>query len=755
MNLRSAAAALGLLISTSASAQTVYPGSNLHDLPTGGNVFALLEGAQPEIVTDQFNSGGLNAGARDRMGAFLASWTQTLYRVGDLSVSSPYDGRSMIFPEVAWLDDLSASMWHTGVDAAAPGLTVAMRPRAATATRWRGSVEAMASGGSLARTSPDYLPPAITELEHFNSVSGLVEGVAKNGRVHVMLGAASTGSSILERGANARDSRLTSGFLNSTWQISDERSAQLLVWAQNHALHVQSTFARGNQWRLFAGLTQAKTESTANDPSLERLTDGPVSQRAASVERQDHQWTLGARGSRTYRENALTYGVDLDRGSMSYNAFAGVIYESVNGIPARAWQFAPQAERSRRHALDFATFIADRVTFNDHLSADLALRFSSAHGAARDAARGVSWNSLEPLINLHVNIGTPLKLESFVGVSRVGDRLRLNILAAGDPHAEAASVYRWDGNATGALIARSGPGTGGNDTFSTIDPDFKRPVTDEFRLGAAAQPWTSVRLSVTGVARRQRPLANLVNTGVTTAGYTVVTIPDPNGDLLQSDDDQFLPVYNRKPESFGADRFVLTNPVMDASDVGIVIVGGEWKSEHVFIAAGGTAQFSVAPGVNRGYTAIENDPSLPGEAFADPNAATYARGQVFNDRAYTIKVMSVVTFPSAITLGAVARYQDGQPFARVQIAQNLNQGAEVIPAFGRGRSRFTFRSTLDLRLSKRLVVRERALDLVAEVYNLLKMANEVEEYVVTGPRFREVTAVQPPRSFHLGLRVTF
>jgi hypothetical protein len=128
---------------------------------------------------------------------------------------------------------------------------------------------------------------------------------------------------------------------------------------------------------------------------------------------------------------------------------------------------------------------------------------------------------------------------------------------------------------------------------------------------------------------------------------------------------------------------------------------------------------------------------------------------VFNDRAYTIKVMSVVKFPRQITLGAIARYQDGQPFARVQVVTGLNQGPEVIQAFGRGRSRFTYRSTLDLRLSKHLVLREHPFDLIGEVYNLVKMANEVEEYVVTGPRFRETTAVQPPRSFHLGVRVTF
>ena len=120
-----------------------------------------------------------------------------------------------------------------------------------------------------------------------------------------------------------------------------------------------------------------------------------------------------------------------------------------------------------------------------------------------------------------------------------------------------------------------------------------------------------------------------------------------------------------------------------------------------------------------------------------------------------IKVLSVVALPRAFSVGVIARYQDGQPFARVQIVPGLNQGAEVIQAFGRGRSRFTYRSTLDMRLRKRVTLKATAIDLLLDTYNLLNMANEVEEYVVTGPRFREVTAVQPPRSFHVGARLVF
>jgi hypothetical protein len=284
---------------------------------------------------------------------------------------------------------------------------------------------------------------------------------------------------------------------------------------------------------------------------------------------------------------------------------------------------------------------------------------------------------------------------------------------------------------------------------------MRRPVTDEAVVGLAAQLFPSYRMSLTLLTRRQRPLVNLVNVGVPLSGYTSFTITDPNGDLVRPDDDQQLPVYNRKPEAFGQDRFLLTNPDIDAADIGALVFGGEWKSEHVLITAAGTAQFSVAPGVNRGYTAVENDQTLLGESFSDPNAATYMRGQVFNDRAYTIKVKSTLALSHGFSIGAIARYQDGQPFARVQIVPDLNQGPEVIQSFGRGRSRFTYRSTVDLRLRKRITFHATALDLLVDTYNLLNVSNEVEEYIVTGPRFRETTAVQPPRSFHLGLRLLF
>jgi hypothetical protein len=104
----------------------------------------------------------------------------------------------------------------------------------------------------------------------------------------------------------------------------------------------------------------------------------------------------------------------------------------------------------------------------------------------------------------------------------------------------------------------------------------------------------------------------------------------------------------------------------------------------------------------------------------------------------------------------VARYQDGQPFSRLIVANGLNQGTDIVQTYPRGGQRFTYTLTLDARLvAEWLLAGQRSMGFTVEAFNLLNMANEVEEDVVTGPAFRTVTAVQPPRVVRLGVRFRF
>ena len=112
-------------------------------------------------------------------------------------------------------------------------------------------------------------------------------------------------------------------------------------------------------------------------------------------------------------------------------------------------------------------------------------------------------------------------------------------------------------------------------------------------------------------------------------------------------------------------------------------------------------------------------------------------------------------FPQDLRLGIVARYQDGQHFARLVIVPGLNQGPEAIRAFANGRTRFTYSMTIDARLQKGFTIGGGRFDLIADAYNLLNRAKEVEEFPVTGPTSRLTAAVQPPRAIHLGMRFVF
>lgn len=742
------ASALTVLCPALAWAQTLSTPEMLRALPAGDNLFSLIEAAQPEVTTDRFNGGGLNGGHHDRASAFLASWTQSQYLIGDASISSPIDGTPMLFPDLALFSLI-------GVSASTRGLEIGLRPHLKHGN-WSGAVEALGSGGVLSQASSSPHAPAIAQLDSFARLSGLVSGtVVRN--LEFTAGAAYTRSATVERpGTRLLDT--PSLFASSHYAFG--ASAGLLTTAliQPDAWHAQSTYDRAGQWRVYGSVTARRRDPGAMPAfrQADRLIDGPIPSLLASRTR-EHRAAAGTRLERRRRRQLLSAGVDVERVSSATDPIPNlIIVERVDDLPARMWRYRGSPAASRRQGLQLRAFAGDRISLTRTGVLTIGIGFDAAAASATGARNGISWRSLLPAAELHWDVGTSLRLGLTTGVSRNADRPLLDSLAVGDPHAPTADVYRWDAQTLGLpLVMRVGPGTAGDPDFSAIDRELRRPATDQFFLQLAAAPWRWFRVRVTGLARRQSSSIAVVNIGVPSSAYTMFTIPDANADWVHPRDDQQLPVYNRQPESFGRDRYRLTNPDVEDATMGALVVSAEIQQPRVLFRIGGTASASVGAGGNRGFTALENDQSVLGELFTNPNALTNARGRLFNDRAYTIKSLAILRFSSAITLGALARFQDGQPFARLAVVSGLNQGAEAIQAFPRGRSRFSYWATLDVRLQNTFNLDAIGFDVMADAYNLLNQSNEVEEYVVTGPRFREITAVQPPRAFHLGARVSF
>jgi len=92
-------------------------------------VYSLLETSEGEVISDRFYGGGLNTGRNALDGAFLNSWTQTQYRVGDVAITDPRAGGApLLLPFLPLWSRVTIATGAMGVDDNAPGVSIALEP---------------------------------------------------------------------------------------------------------------------------------------------------------------------------------------------------------------------------------------------------------------------------------------------------------------------------------------------------------------------------------------------------------------------------------------------------------------------------------------------------------------------------------------------------------------------------------------------------------------------------------------------------
>jgi hypothetical protein len=765
---------------------STLPADVIRDLPLSDSVYAALETTQPEVIADRFNNGGLNVAGGARVGGFLGSWSQTLFRVGDINVSDPSgSGASLMFPSLIFWSRIGVTTASMPIDMNTPGLGVTLEPLR-PGSAWTTTVSGAGSGGGLIAAAPAGQPPPIVRLHDYASGSAVVSGPLSPG-AGLVAGASFTKASHYERESLAgTGNTLASAFAHVVLTPSADREVRALAWVQRSgipfelwqafrqpsdttettAVHAQGTFdSRGpHAWRLFGGFTQAiRTNDLAATPAVDglgravvdRITVGPVQSvldRASDAT--DRRIAVGGRMTpKVGDSHHVELGADGELTSVDVShAFTGTVDEVINGGIARIWNYSAPGLADHRTAATIAAMASDQIALTPALALDAGARLEGVHGRADGSADAISWITPTGYATLRIGLGASRDLR--IGYRRSANALTLNWLAFGDPAAPVAT------SATPAnpnlIVSRVGPGTGGDPGFSRIDPGLKRPTTDELVIGYERRRGASTRYTLTAIARRETGMLGVVNTGVPSTGYTTVSIPDRGPDFANPADDRPLIVYNRLPSTYGQDAYLVTNPQQQAATAFALRVTWEHGSNRWFTLFGATASAATGQGSNRGYGPLENDQDQPGELFTDPNAATYARGRLFADRAFTIKWSTSYRLPGGFTAGAIARYQDGQPFSRLVVVQGLNQGTEAVQAYPNGDSRFTFTGSLDLRLQKRFPIGAAHLDAILDAYDLFTRSNEVEEFVVSDPtQFRQPTAIEPPPSLHLGIRLTF
>ncbi len=786
----------------------------LRDLPSSRNLWSLLETAEPAAILDRIDGAGLYLSEPGRFSMRGASWTQNAVLLDGVTLTDPlHGGTPLADPDVDVLERIEAVSGLAPVEQPGPGVALALVPRV-PARSWQGMVRADAAGSALQAGERVGEPPSIARFGSLVDTRASASGPLSD-RLRVLLSARFGRLRRFERDeAVALEARYVSGSGQLLYQPGERDALRLFVSAQAVRRPVAGAPFLGDapsegtdtlgawlRWTrtddratvsAFAGLSSGLLEPRTVDPDggrpVERLLEGPVPDLVFTARSRRSDWTLGTSFALSASRwggfwHAPRVGLTVARASAVERAGANRrIAETVDGLSARVWEYAWLGPDSRRRVRDLLAWAADRMVLRDRLFVEGGLRLEASGGAAEGAAQGVSWTTVSPRLSARLRLTESGRMTIFGGYADYRHRLLLAPLAFGDPNGPQAGVYRWDDangdgrfelDERGVLVARVGPGAP-DLRLAAIDPDLRPPRTRELVVGLEVSAGRDWLLRLSGFDRRERDLVESVDVGVPPGGYDVRYLPDPAGDILGPQDDQLLPVYERKPETFGLDRYLLTNPPGHTGLHQAV----ELRIERSFgprlvLLAGGTASRTEVAGANRGFRVAENDQGVIGELHDDPNADTHARGRSFFDRAFTLKVAAAFRAPGDWRFGAIARYQDGQPFGRLVVVPDLAQGPEAVSATPRGQiargwavdeagryvvpsgHRFTYTLTVDARVEKGLRLGARRLALLVEAFNVLGTRNEVEEDAVGGPGFRTPTAVQPPRALRLGLRLDF
>jgi len=756
-------------------------------LPHGDTAWDLLETVAAHSFTEPMNTGGTLTGVPLFAGSEASSWTQTTFRVGIADVTDPATGgRPLIYPDLSFLNRVQLRTAAHYEQTGAPGPVLTLVPETGT-TAWKGTVSVAGSPSPFQANGSAATDP-IARLHALARVQGSVGGPLTSS-ASLFASGSGTWSSHNERGeAFTLPGDVLSLTAHTVFAPQAAHSFDALGWVQQtktafpaRALlrdrnaaatqsyrGIQGTWRTGstNAFEVDGALASASlTPESGVSPvrgTVERLVDDPIDTLVASTGSDRSRGSIAATLSTSRSSVSLKSGLSFSWSGMTTAPFGtGLIGETVNGTPARVWDYSAGGE-SHRSGTAFAFHqSAGRRWRNDTLGLTGGLRLEHVTGSARGAAEGISWTSWEPRASVQYKWG-PWYGE--ITARRYHPVLPLALLADGDPNAPSGRSYLWtdrngdrqvQDNERGALVSVVGPGSP-TPGFATIDPNLKRPYVDELQVAIDVQikPWAQLRFS--GISRRGADLLARYDVGVPFDAYTVRYIPDPGLNLGGPEDDQMLPIYSRPPATFGLDRYVLKNiPTVHSTYGGLYVAALFEKSPRWHLLAAATALHSYAPAAFRGYAPSENDEMVVGDSYSDPNSNTYTEGRTLFDRGYGLKVAAAYNGPRRLTIAAAGRYADGQNFARLVVVPDLPQGVDVVRAYANGKSKFTYTATLDLRVQKKVTWAEHDVTFGIESYNTTNLRNEVEEDTVTGPRWRQPTFTQPPRVIRLTAGIAF
>lgn len=800
-----------------------FDGARLAALPSAHNIWAVLESQERSTVTNAPQEGGLTTGVIPLAGSLGASWTQNGYRLDGINVADPFEtGKPLVYPDYSSLQEFQTSTALHSPEIAAPGASFNLTSRE-SGRDFHFGAEGYYLGDPFQSSNLDARLRrfGFTTGPHFQrfvegefQLAGPVPRMKKwsffssFGRQHltkVIPDFSATPDATVSSALVRFDGRMSPRDrfnIMFTGQIVDNsnlgarsgvtpsatlRGHDRFEVVQGHWTHYWSSDL---VWQVLGGFSHSSPTDTlqhgVTEANRTQLFTGEMAG-AAPLESDSarSRFSLAGQGqawrSLLRRQHQLDFGLDLEESKSTeerrvFGDFGQLYYPL--GVPVEVIEYDTPSHTKQRLRelslyLDDHVRVAGRVIVRAGLSLDSSNAFlppqqsgAGAFAAARQfpgAGSVISWTTLSPRVGASVPIirrfgGTTLS----AGYARYYHVLPASYANYANPASLGGRVFLWNdlnqdgifqpGEEKTLLRVFGGP-------YSSVDPNLRRPCTDEFAVGLDQQIGEWLFIEARGFRRDQKRLVDTVNVGVPASAYAPVAVFDPGNDNIPgTGDDQILAVYNQDPRTLGQDRYLLTNPPgLRSSYKGLEISIRRNLRERGFVSVSFTASKAVGP-TNPGNTEFENDPGVIGSLFDNPNNLLNARGRMFFDRAYVGKIASYVRLPFGLYSGSVIRYADGLPFGRKLIITGFNQGPFYVMATPRGEPggfRTQFDLSFDQRVGRDFAAGRLRLSAVVDVFNLLNSNRNLLEYDISGPLFppRTPVGIQNPRVLRFGLRL--
>jgi hypothetical protein len=731
--------------------RTTLSRESLSRLSHADTVSTVLETLEPFAVTDRIDVAGVESATDPLWSVRGSSWTQNRILLDGVDITDPAGGASLLYPDVAFFEEISLSTSANPPEVAGPGAELHLVSRRPPPS-FEGSFSLRYTGRALQseNLSKDLIDLGVEPREVLRFPSARLElgGGGFHGAVHGFdLGARLPKFDAEEKirllGASGKLVREGWSVLGiAEWVDRPTYGAQPLsepvtaAQAKETFQVAQASFdAKGTSLRL--GLSRGALDSTysgAGAPVRDLATEERFEAPRLVVDRTRTRWTaLGVRDF-AFSRHLLRAGVEISRAAESGREAVPGSMELllVNGAPHAVSRFSGTGERG-----------ASTTRFGIHLEDGFfAGRFRIAPGLRFDLSRSgpIRWASLSGAFDLGYAL-TPSS-EIHFSLGRYPHVLTTRLLGV-----EQGLSWVWRSAEGGRPLRRGGAG------FTAIDDDLPRPYTHELTIGIEKH-FRRGFLRFSGYQRWERRLLQTVNVGIDPESYDTFLFEDVGVDgVLGSEDDREIPIYGQRSQ-LGEDLFLLTHPPgLESFAQGVDLLLG-FDHGRISWQLSGRAYRDVGSG-NIGNEPEENDTGVMGDLFDDPNTLTSAEGRLYFDRAFTGKLALTARGPFGIDIGSAIRYWDGQPFARQIFFPDLGQGFTIVQAFPRGRLRYAFNMTVDVRLEREFAFGRNRLALGVDVFNLFNQTLQTGENARSGERFREPTFVQPARTLAVSGRLTF